>query len=296
MRKIILEKLIYKNYLKTAFTSILFIEIALIVIYFSVNNSMVNKSIDFILNDIKKSVYTIVENATSEIDHKFSDIENLAYILQSEHQNFFKYYKDIKLEKKPVFDFASNGMYYKTENNNGSSVVLSKKTPITEDIKKKLINSEVFDNTFKSVVDGHDMIIATYFNSHDNMSRYYPYISAAYNTFPADLNMENYNFYYGANIKNNPKKKVVWTDVYLDPAGQGWMLSAIVPIYNKNFLEGVTGIDVTVETIIDKFLNFKLPYKGNSFLIDDKGNIIAMPMEIANIFNIKKSRKIYLRF
>ncbi|WP_072681893.1 diguanylate cyclase [Arcobacter sp. LA11] len=287
MDKIILEKLIYKNYLKTALTSILFIEITLIVIYFNVNNSMVNKSVDFILNDIKKSLSTIVQNATFEIEHKFNDIENLTYILQNEHQNFFKHYKEITLEKKPNFDYAKNGMYYKSIDNGGSSVVVSKNTAITNDIQKKLINSEVFDNTFKSIVDGHDMVIAAYFNSHDNFNRYYPYLPNAYNIFPADLTMKNYNFYYKANALNNPEKKMVWTDVYLDPAGQGWMLSAIAPIYNKGFLEGVTGIDVTVEMIINKFLNFKLPYNGKSFLIDDKGNLIAMPKEIASIFKIK---------
>ena len=296
MKKIILEKLIYKNYLKTALTSILFIEIALIVIYFNVNNSMVNKSVDFILNDIKKSVYTIVKSATSEIEHKFSDIENLAYILQNEHQNFFKYYKDINLENKPNFSFANNGMYYKTKDNGGSSVVVSKNTIITDGIKKKLHNSEIFDNTFKSIVNGHDMIIATYFNSFDNLNRYYPYIPSAYNIFPANLRMDNYNFYNGAKLENNPEKKLVWTDVYLDPAGQGWMLSAIIPIYNKDFMEGVTGIDVTVEMIINKFLNFKLPYKGNSFLIDVKGNVIAMPKEVARIFDIKNPEKYIYNF
>jgi len=291
VNKIILEKLIYKNYLKTALTSIFFIEIALIVIYFNVNNSMVNKSIDFLLHDIKKSVYVIVQNATSEIEHKFEDIENLTYILQNEHQNFFKYYKNFELDDKPSFKYANNGMFYKSENNGGSSVVVSKNTKITEDVKKKLINSEVFDKTFRSIVEGNDMIIATYFNSYDNLNRYYPFIENSYNAFASNIVMENYNFYFNANLKNNPEKKVVWTDVYLDPAGQGWMLSSIAPIYNNSFLEGVSGIDVTVEMIIDKFLNFKLPYNGKSFLIDEKGSVIAMPKEIANILKVQNPEK-----
>lgn len=291
MKKIILEKLIYKNYLKTALTSILFIEIVLIIIYFNVNNSMVSKSKGFILDDLKKNVYSLVYNTTSEVEHKFSDIENLVKILQNEHENFFKYYKTIQLENKPKFEYAENGMYYKVNDNGGSSVVMSKMTKITEDVKKKLINSEQFDKNFKTIVNSNNMIVASYFNSYDNFNRYYPFIPKSYNAFPSDIEMKNYNFYYGADLKHNPKKGVVWTDVYLDPAGQGWMLSAIAPIYNNGFLEGVSGIDVTVETIIDKFLNFKLPYKGSSFLLSDKGTVVAMTKEIATIFNVKDYQK-----
>ena len=291
MNKIILEKLIYKNYLKTALTSILFIEITLIIIYFNVNNNIVNKSIEFILNDIKKSVYNSVNTSISEVEHKFSDIENLALILQNEHQNFFKYYKQIEIEKKPIFKFAKNGMYYKLNNNGGSSVVISKNTKITKNVEKRLLGTEIFDSSLKTIVDNNEMVVASYFNSYDNFNRYYPFIDDSFNAFPADIVMENYNFYYEANIDNNPEKKVVWTDVYLDPAGQGWMISAIVPIYNKDFLEGVTGIDVTVNTIINNFLNFKLPYNGSSFLINKKGDVIAMTDDIKKILAVEKTHE-----
>ena len=31
--------------------------------------------------------------------------------------------------------------------------------------------------------------------------------------------MEDYNFYYLADLKHNPEKKSVWTSGYLDPIG-----------------------------------------------------------------------------
>lgn len=289
MDKIILEKLIYKNYLKTALTSILFIEIILIIIYFNVNNSIVKKSTDFILKDIKKSVYSSVHQSTSETEHKFDDIETLAKILQNEHQNFFQYQNSIEIKDIPKFKKASNEMYYKSVDNGGSSVVVSKNTIIDESLKNKLIQTEVFDKTFKTIVDSNPLAIAAYFNSYDDVNRYYPFIPNSPSAFPLDIKMENYNFYYEADLKHNPKKEVVWTDVYLDPAGQGWMLSAIVPIYNNGFLEGVTGIDVTVESIINKFLNFKLPYKGSSFLIDKDGKVVAITKEVERMLNLMPS-------
>ena len=288
MKKINLEKIIYSNYLKTSLTSILFIELILIIIYFSVNNNMVNTSVDFILKDMKKNTYDLVNSETKSIEKKFGEVEVFAKLLQNEHQNFFKNFQDYKLKSEPIFKTAQNGMYYKTNNNGGSSVIVSNKTEISEHVYKKLRNSEVFDISFKSIVDNEPEVVAAYFNSFDDINRYYPFIPDAYSAYPPDIHMENYNFYYEADLKHNPSKGVKWTDVYLDPAGQGWMLSAIVPIYNKGFLEGVTGIDVTVSTFIENFLNIKLPYDGKSFILNEKGQIVAMPEEIEKSLGIKE--------
>ncbi len=291
MKKIILEKLIFKNYLKTSLTSILFIEVALVILYFYVNNQMISKSIEFIIEDIKKSTYTIVKKETSSIEKKFLQIENLATLLQNQQQNFFENPQDYSFSNPINFDFATNGMYYKVNDNGGSSVVVSKNTHITNDVKKKLYDTEVFDPLFKAVVDNDDSIVAAYFNSHDDINRYYPFIKNSFSAFPMDINMENYNFYYEANLKHNPEKKAVWTDVYLDPAGQGWMLSSIVPIYNQEFLEGVTGLDVTIDKFIKNILSIKIPYEGNSFLLNQKGKIVAMPKSVQNILKIKDIEK-----
>ena len=64
------------------------------------------------------------------------------------------------------------------------------------------------------------------------------------------MDIPTFNFYYEADLAHNPERKVQWTDVYLDPAGHGWMASAIAPVYNQaDFLEGVVGMDITVNTI-----------------------------------------------
>lgn len=59
IEKISLEKLIYKNYLKTSLFSILFIELVLVIIYFTVNHNLINKSIDFLLSGFTKECISI---------------------------------------------------------------------------------------------------------------------------------------------------------------------------------------------------------------------------------------------
>ena len=79
----------------------------------------------------------------------------------------------------------------------------------------------------------------------------------------------------------------MWTDVYVDPAGKGWMISSIIPIYNEDFLEGVTGIDITLNSIIKKLLSLELPFNGSSLIVDKKGDIVVVSKKIEDILKIK---------
>ncbi|WP_321315001.1 diguanylate cyclase [Halarcobacter sp.] len=289
MNKIRLEKLIYKNYLKTSVFSILFIELALLIIYFTVNNKIVNISIQSLLSDIEKSVYSTIKNSIKDTEQKFNNIENLSYILQNEHQNFFKYVVKLNDFDGKYYRYANNGVFYKYKNIDGASLFVSNKEKIDRSLKEEIFKTEIFDNTLKTLVDRNNLITAAYYNSHRNYIRYYPFLKNAYNVFPSDFEISNYNFYYEANKKNNPEKKAVWTDVYLDPAGQGWMLSVVVPIYNNDFLEGVSGIDITVENIIKNILESEIPYNASSILLDKHGSIIGLTKNSEDTLNLKDS-------
>jgi len=293
MKKINLKNLIYHNYLKTALTSILFIEVALLCLYFYVTSNVVKKSASFIKKDVQHSVYSKINDVKENINKDFSNIENSLKLLQNEHQNFFRYHKKLVVNSDVKFEKAKNGMYYKSFDNGGSSVVVSKNTPVTNSLIEELEKTESFDTNFKTIVNENSLVIAAYFNSRYDYSRYYPYIPNTYNIFPSDINMRNYNFYYEADFDHNPNKDVVWTDVYLDPAGQGWMISSIVPIYYNDKLEGVTGLDITVEKMINNLLKIKLPYKSDSFLLNKDGELVATTQNVNKILGIDNSNYSY---
>ena len=64
--------------------------------------------------------------------------------------------------------------------------------------------------------------------------------------YDPDMVIPEFNFYYDADALRNPARAVVWTDAYVDPAGKGWLVSAIAPVYRGEFLEAVVGADVTI--------------------------------------------------
>jgi len=236
----------------------------------------------------KNILETIFEDEKKVFEYKFSEIKSFADILQKEHQQLFQNKNTI--DKKIDYAVAKNGVFYKTTKD-GSSLYYSSKTTIGKKEREKISFTENMDTAFKIITNIHPIIVATYFNSYDGMNRLYPYINEVYTQYGSSLVMQDYNFYYLADEKHNPKRESVWTKAYLDPAGQGWMISCVTPIYNGDFLEGVSGIDITIEKIIDDILNKKLPFDAKMVLINKDGKVTAMPKEIAQLSNIKELTK-----
>jgi diguanylate cyclase (GGDEF)-like protein len=84
MKKIILEKVIFKNYLKTSLASILIIEVTLIMLYFYMNNEMAQKSKAFILDELTNTTNNMVLQQSKLLERKLFEIERLAYLLKKQ--------------------------------------------------------------------------------------------------------------------------------------------------------------------------------------------------------------------
>lgn len=286
-----LEKFLSKHFIRYSLIPILVVEVALLVMYFSINSYISSKNINLLLGEAQSHSQAILENEATFISEKLNEVSKTALLLQNEHQTIFTNPNRFGLpNNEPKFSVAPNGVFYKT-NEIGASLYYSSKTPITQKQIDKATFTEAMDISLKSVVDINPDIVAAYFNSWDNMNRLYPFIPKVYEQYGEHINMEDYNFYYLATKKHNPDKKPVWTGAYLDPAGNGWMLSCIVPIYKNDFLEGVTGLDITIDRFVKNILNRKLPYDANLFMVDKDGMILAMPEKIEELLGLKELKK-----
>ena len=286
-----LQKILSKHFLKFSLVPIFVVEVALVVLYFSINSYISSKNTELLLAEAKLYSKTVLENEANIISDKLSTISRINTQLQREHEKLFENPSVFGLPNgNPKFNIAPNGVFYK-ENKIGSSLYYSSKTKITEKEKQKAIFTEAMDISLKSVVDINPNIVASYFNSWDDMNRLYPFIDDVAKQYGEHIHMEDYNFYYLADNKHNPTKKSTWTSAYLDPAGNGWMLSSLVPIYNNGFLEGVTGLDISIDVFVKNVLDKKLPYNANLFMVDEKGMIIAMSEEIEHLLGLKELKE-----
>lgn len=286
-KKLSFRELIRKEYLKAALIPILIIEVMLLVLYFGINHYKNLKTRDTLLSEAKINLQEISVREAQKIDQQLSRISALARILQKENQRFFEDPSKFPLpDTEPLLKVAYNGSMYKENNNGGSSIYYSNLIPFTAESYRKARLTEALDPLFKATYEADSNIVAVYINTWDSMNRYYPFIDKTYEQFEPQMNITVFNFYYEADAKHNPGRGVVWTDAYLDPAGQGWMASCLVPIYRGDFLEGVTGIDVTVERFIKNILRLKLPWDGVPILVGRDKGILAMPPEAEKIFGL----------
>ena len=292
-----LSGFVFREFFKTALMPLLFIELALVLLYFGINAYNQRNAVETLEKEITSHLQVIVGNKTKILSEQLRALAELTGLLQRHATLLFEGQNPQSTSglRNPEFSYARNGVYYKTENNGGSSLFYSNITPIGDEQKEKALKTEELDSIFKNIYSSNRNVVAVYFNSYDSMSRYYPYIDRVYEQFLPDIKIPDFNFYYLADLKHNPQKKVVWTETYLDPAGQGWMISCIAPIYNRGFLEGVIGIDVTITNFIDNMLGLELPWSAEAFLVDSKGAVMAMPSGVAKLFGFSELREDYYR-
>lgn len=285
-----LANLIKKEYLKSIILPLLLIETMLLVAYFWSNSFVTEATKNTLIAETKVNIKEISLRSATIINNDFKAIAKTTMLFQNQHKNFFKEYSPLHVNQKDDFyTLTSSGVITNKQKNEESCTLfysnILKDTPNRLD---KAIASEKLDYFYNAILKSNENIAQVYFNSFDSMNRLCPYMVDALEQYPHEMDIPSFNFYFLADGVHNPERKVVWTEAYLDPAGLGWMISAIAPVYKKDFLEGVVGIDVTVEKLINNMLSIKLPYKSSSMLLDKDGNILAMSEDLEPILGLKE--------
>ena len=288
-----LDSFVFREFCKAALLPLLVIELALVLLYFWINDHNQTKSLATLEAESVAHLQEIVDDQSRLLGEQLAGVQSLARILQAETSRFFRT-PDLTLppsQPQPQFAFADNGIYYQTNNTGGGSLYYSARTPIGPAEKDKAARSAVLDPPYQQLYQANKNIVAIYLNTHDSMNRYYPFIDQVYTQYLPDLDIPSFNFYYLADKTHNPERGPVWTETYLDPAGQGWMMSCIVPIYRNDFLEGVAGIDITIKNFLDNILKLQLPWGAEAFLVDGKGTIMAMPQTVEQLLGLSELRE-----
>lgn len=182
---------------------------------------------------------------------------------------------------------SADGVRYTPRDEGGAAVFYANITPPEKQDLGKIARLAPLEPLMKEIKDQHPLVAALYFNSWDSLNHIYPWFLTP-DQYPHDMDIPDYNFYYLADAEHNPSRNVVWTDVYLDPAGQGWMMSAIAPVYRDAFLEGVVGIDITVGGILKEIGQLPVPWNGYAMLVSKDLNIMALPKSGEDDFGLRE--------
>ncbi|MBV5278412.1 MAG: hypothetical protein J0647_05175 [Campylobacteraceae bacterium] len=285
-----LANLIKKEYLKSIIVPLLLIETMLLIAYFWSNSFVTEATKNTLIAETKVNIKEISLRSATIINNDLKSISRTTALFQNQHENFFKEYNPLRIRPKDnAYTMTDSGVITNTQKNEQSCTLFFSNILKNDPNRlSKAMASEQLDYFYNATLKSNENIAQVYFNSFDSMNRLCPYMVDALEQYPHDMDIPTFNFYFLADSVHNPERKVVWTEAYLDPAGLGWMISAIAPVYKNDFLEGVVGIDVTIENLINNMLSIKLPYKSSSMLLDKDGNILAMSKDLEPILGLKE--------
>lgn len=153
-----------------------------------------------------------------------------------------------------------------------SSIVILQTSPYPEKAVEEVRMTNFLDSLFYDFIQSNELAVQIYSNSALQVSRVFPAYDVK-NIIDPGLDVTTFNFYYEADSLHNPTRGLVWIpDAYIDPAGKGWILSLVHPIYYGNELFAVLGVDYTVSDLIQNYFESK---DGNFILVNGKGDIVA---------------------
>ncbi len=220
----------------------------------------------------------------TQIDNDFKNIRLEVDMLGKEitelYVNQSKILPTIKTDK---YQLAANGVFTKPIDDGGSAIFVSGFVPVDQKIKNIVYFTEPIDTAFKILVKKYPEIVQLYYNDKYSFNRIYPFFDVL-SQYEAKMDIPAFNFYYLADVKHNPDRKSLWVnEPYVDPAGRGWMVSAIAPVYYNEELVGVPGIDVTINTITQRYLQDSIG--SMVMIIDNNGAIVTAQEDVINLLS-----------
>ncbi|MDP2245483.1 ATP-binding protein [Pseudomonas sp.] len=279
---------IWRAFVQSALIPLILVETVLVTVYLLSNAAIRDAQISHLQQSAVEDLSTAVTREGHVIDGRLRAVEAQVRIFRdaATHALQNSGFQPDELEFKRHAS-TSNGVFYSRSDDGRAASFYANSTPPLQQDHVKALRLSQLDPLMRSIRDANPLVSALYFNSWDSYNRIYPFFMTP-EQYPHDMVIPDYNFYYLADARHNPARDVVWTDVYLDPAGQGWMMSAVAPVYRGDFLEGVVGLDITVGQMLSEIGELDVPWQGYAMLVSREHNIMALPQAGEEDFSLRE--------
>jgi GAF domain-containing protein/HAMP domain-containing protein len=158
-----------------------------------------------------------------------------------------------------------------------ASIFMPARTALTDTLALELNTLKHLDFVVPQKLQANPDAVAMYFGGMSGETVYYPDVDLA-NVVPPDFDVTQRPWYVKAAPSQDPDRKAVWSDPYLDAALHGLVVTSSTPVYDANgAFRGVIAIDIQLGRISDLVSNIHVGKTGYAFLIDRDQRLIAMP-------------------
>ncbi len=268
---------IWRSYLRSALIPLVFIELVFLAIYLLSHQISTSRTLESFGSAVENEFYGAAEREAALLSERLAALGTTASVFAHQAARVLSTPCQPAPRERARLALGANGVLYSTGAPEGSAALFySGIIPVGPAQIDKAVCSAALDPLMRDISAVEPLVDQIYVNTWDSMNRIYPPIDVL-SQYAPHMDIPSFNFFYEADQEHNPERKVVWTDVYLDPAGRGWIASAIAPAYRGTILEGVVGLDVTVGTFIDRVLAAELPFDAYGLLLDRNGGILGAP-------------------
>ncbi len=260
-----------------------------------VKSSLIPMFLIFILscNGKDKELMLRIGTAESEmkevagnINEDFTDLRSQVGFLASFIEGLYEeesIRETLKSVDTSLYALHPDGVFYKPQDDGKSAVFVSGYYPVTEEIKRHVYFTEPADQVFMEICRSFPAVAQAYYNDKYSYNRIYPFFDVI-TQYEPKINIPSFNFYFLADEEHNPDRDALWVnEPYIDPAGRGWMVSAIAPVYVHDSLEGVAGLDVTINTITDRYIGSEL---NDIAILDSSGTVVSIQDYLVTLFSL----------
>ena len=283
-----LRRWIWRAFLQSALIPLVLVESVLIGVYLYTNESIRESQVGYLQSSALQDLDSAVRREGKVIDSRLRAIEAQVGVYRDAVAEALadRRFEPDELERQRHAS-TPGGVFHSRSDDGRAASFYAASTPAERQDRDKALRLSRVDPLMRSIKQADPLVAAVYFNSWDSYNRIYPYFDVL-QQYPHDMDIPQYNFYYLADATHNPKRGTVWTEVYLDPAGLGWMMSAIAPVYRGDFLEGVVGLDVTVGQMLAETGNLQVPWQGYALLVGPDNAIMALPAAGEKDFGLRE--------
>lgn len=282
-----LRRWLWRSYLRSAIVPLLVIELSFLAIYWASNAIVYRQNVAAVRTLSYEYLHDIARRESMSIGNRLSGISNSTGLFARQTLAALNGNHQLPASEKKRYGPGVGGGLRTLYDNGTTASFYSNLTTIGPEQMSKVWKLSALDPLMMDLKRSDADIASLYFNTFDSYNRIYPYFDVA-SQYPPDMDIPSYNFYYEADRSRNPSRIPVWTDAYIDPAGHGWMVSSIAPVWRRDKLEGVVGIDVTLTTMINRLNKLEVPWQGYALLVDRVGGIIAMPPSGERDFGLRE--------
>jgi len=271
-----LQQHVWRAFLRVALLPLLLVELALIAVYLAANWAATGENLAAVRSLADEELERTAAQLARNIDLELEGVARTTALFARQAGEALGRPYALPEAQQGAYQTSPEGVFHTARDPGGSALFYSSITKVGPAEREKAFRTAQLDPLMRDILATQPLVVQVYLNTHDSMNRIAPYFDVL-SQYPSDMNIPTYNFYYEADAAHNPERRAVWTDAYVDPAGKGWMVSCIAPVYRDDALEGVAGLDLTTAKIVREILDLRLPWGGYGVLLGKDGTALALP-------------------